>query len=91
MGNISGKTLKVNHKRTAGNDNAGTPIEEPSDWAMDFATYDESFAKVQELYESATDDEKTEMNNLCMDATGGIFTDRERMAAHFAGLNTEDF
>ena len=58
---------------------------------MDFANYDESFTKVQALYNEASDAEKTEMNQLCMDATGGIFEDRERMASHFAGLNSGDF
>ena len=85
---ISGQPLKNNYRRNASvSGNAGTPIEDPSEWAMDFATYDESFAKARELYKGATAEEKESMNQLCMDASGLIFTDKERMAAHFAGLN----
>ena len=91
MGNAGGKKLKVSHRRTAGVENTGTEITEASDWAMDFATYDESFSKVKELYDNATPEEQTEMRELVMDDNGGCFIDRERMAAHFAGLNTEDF
>ena len=85
---VSGQPLKTNHRRHASvSGTAGSPIEDPSEWAMDFATYDESFAKARELYSGANAEEKQSLNQLFMDNSGLIFTDKERMAAHFAGLN----
>ena len=73
MGAAVGKQLIVVHKRTAGLDTAGTEIVDASAWCMAFATHDEDYVKIQQLYDSIDEEEKAWLHELLIVEDGRIF------------------
>ena len=91
MGTVNGKQLKVNHKRTAGLHNAGTEIQDPTDWCNAFVNDQEDYDRMKTAYDSCSDSDKEYIRDLFSDDSGMCFENRERMSSHFSGLDENDF
>ena len=82
--------MKCTQRRTASLGEAGAEITDAVEWCDAFATNDDDYAKLTEIYGLMNDEEKTWLAEVMMDESGDIFRDRDALASHFAGLSDDD-
>ena len=91
MGAVSGKKVKARHSRTAGMGVAGSEITGSEDICMAFASDEEYFTQLQEMWAVATPSEKEALRTLLQNPVDECFEDMEVLQSHFAMLHSENF